>query len=79
MVGSRLNRSLFHLPRDHIFECPICGRPHVHDDPRRACPAIEIASELITHGEDWYEVPNDTLFRMGEDYRLDMEPFLHKA
>lgn len=78
MVGSRLNRSLFYLTRDHIFECPICGRPHVHHDPQRAYQAIEIASEPITYGEDWYEVPNDTLFRVGEDYRLDMEPFLHK-
>ncbi len=78
LVGSRLNRSLFYLLRDRIFDCPICDRPHVHHDPQRSYQAVEIASEPITHGEDWYEVPNDTLFRVAEDYRLDMEPFLHR-
>lgn len=74
MVGSRLNRTLFYLPRDHIFDCPICGEPHVHHHPKTAYQAIEIASEPVTYGEDWYEVPNETVFRVGEDYRLDMEP-----
>ncbi|WP_227269525.1 class II glutamine amidotransferase [Roseobacter weihaiensis] len=76
MVGSRLNRSLFYLLRDHVFDCPICGEPHVHHDPKSAYQAIEIASEAVTYAEDWYEVPNATVFRVGEDYRLDMEPLL---
>lgn len=76
MVGARMNRSLFYLPRDHIFDCPICGQPHVHHDPKQAYLAIEIASEPVTEGEDWYEVPNCTVFAVGEDFRLDMEPLL---
>lgn len=76
MVGSRLNRSLYYLLRDHVFDCPICGEPHVHHNPKSAYQAIEIASEAVTYAEDWYEVPNATVFRVGEDYRLDMEPLL---
>ncbi|NNE51737.1 MAG: class II glutamine amidotransferase [Sulfitobacter sp.] len=76
MVGSRLNRSLFYLHRDHVFHCPICDQPHVHHKPDQDYLAIEIASEPVTHGENWYEVPNNTIFRIGEDYRLDMERLL---
>ena len=74
LIGSRLNRSLFFLQRDHVFDCPICGKPHVHHEPKSEYQSIEVASEPITHGEDWYEVPNGTLFRVAGDYRLDMEP-----
>jgi len=76
MVGSRLNRSLYYLPRDHIFHCPICDEPHVHHEPGRDYRSVEIASEPITHGEDWYEVPNNTVYRVAEDYRLDMQHLL---
>ncbi len=79
MVGSRLNRSLHYLIRDCIFDCPICGQPHVHHDPQRRYRAIEIASEPVTDGEDWYEVPENSVFRVGEDYRLDMMPLIQKA
>jgi len=78
MIGSCLNRSLFYLVRDHTYNCPICRQPHVHHDPKCSYLAVEIASEPITHGEDWYQVPNGTVFRVGEDYRLDMEP-LHNG
>ena len=74
MIGSCLNRSLFYLVRDHTYSCPICDQPHVHHDSNFSYLAAEIASEPITHGEDWYQVPNGTVFRVGEDYRLDMEP-----
>jgi glutamine amidotransferase len=74
LIGSRLNRSLWYLRRDHVFFCPICGKTHVHHKPKVDYMAVEIASEPVTDGEDWYEVPNGTIFRIAEDYRLDMEP-----
>lgn len=74
MIGSRYNRSLVYLCRDHSFDCPICGEPHVHHDARTNYQAVEIASEPVTVGEDWYEVPNHTIFHVAEDYRLDMGP-----
>ena len=79
MIGSRLNRSLFYLQRDHEFSCPICGKPHVHHIPKTDYRAIEIASEPVTEGEVWYEVPNGTIYQVAEDYRLDMEPLARHA
>ncbi len=79
MIGSRLNRSLYYLQRDHEFSCPICGKPHVHHDQKTDYQAIEIASEPVTAGENWYEVPNNTIYRVAEDYRLDMEPLVRRS
>ena len=76
LIGSRLNRSLYYLPRDHVFHCPICDAPHVHHQAGADYRSVEIASEPITHGEDWYEVPNNTVYRVAEDFRLDMEHLL---
>ncbi len=77
MIGSCLNRSLFYLVRDHTYSCPICGQPHVHHDPKRSYLAAEIASEPITPGENWNQVPNGTVFQVAEDYRLDFAPLHH--
>ena len=74
VIGSRYNRSLYYLVRDHIYDCPICGKPHVHHEPRKRYQAVEIASEPVTPDEDWYEVPDKTIYTIAEDYRLDMEP-----
>lgn len=79
LIGSRLNRSLYHLQRDHVFSCPICGKSHAHHEPTTDYQAVEIASEPVTQGEDWYEVPNGTIFQIAEDYRLDMEPLARNA
>ncbi len=62
LIGSRFNRSLHYLVRDHIFDCRICGQPHVHHSPATAYQSVEIASEPVTLHEDWYEVPNKTLY-----------------
>ncbi len=74
LVGARMNRSLFYLQRDYVFACPICGKSHVHHKPKAEYRSIEIASEPVTHGEYWYEVPNGSIFQVAEDYRLDIEP-----
>ncbi len=74
LVGSRLNRSLYTIRRDHEFECSVCGRPHVHHDPKQPYRAIEVASEPITKTEAWAEVPNNVVFRATSDYDLEIVP-----
>lgn len=78
VIGSRFNRSLHYLVRDHLFDCLICGKPHVHHNPKTAYQSVEIASEPVTFNEDWYQVPNNTLYTIAEDYRLDMEPLVRR-
>ncbi len=72
MIGSRLNRTLVHLYRDHVFDCPICQRPHVHHETTQKYRAVEIASEPVTQADHWDEIPNGKVFRVNEDYGLDM-------
>lgn len=71
-VGSRLGRTLWHLTRDDAFVCPICGKSHVHHEPRADYRAVEIASEPITD-ENWQEVPDGTVFSVDEFYYLNEE------
>ena len=74
LVGSRLNRSLHFIRRDHQFECPVCEKPHVHHDPKQPYRAIEVASEPVTPEEEWCDVPDAVVFRATEDYRLEFIP-----
>jgi glutamine amidotransferase len=74
MVGSRLGRTLWYLEREAILPCEICGKSHVHHDPKQAYRAVEIASEPITH-EDWRAVPDGTVFAVDPDFRLRIEAF----
>ena len=73
LVGSRLNRTLWYLERDGLARCEICGRTHVHHDPKKPYRAVEVASEPIT-SEDWRQVPNGTVFAIDPDMRLRIEP-----
>ncbi len=74
LIGSRLNRSLFHLSRDHLHVCTVCGRTHVKHEAKTAYRAVEVASEPVTIDEVWQEVPNGTVFRATEDFGLEMMP-----
>lgn len=74
-VGSRLGRTLWHLQRDRIFDCEICGRPHVHHHVETDYRSVEVASEPITD-EYWQEVPDDTVYEIDEDLHLLTEPIL---
>ncbi len=72
MVGSRLGRTLWYLEREAILPCEICGKSHVHHDPKQDYRAVEVASEPITH-EDWRAVPDGTVFAVDPDLRLRIE------
>ena len=72
-AGSRLNRTLWFLERDHTFCCDICGKPHVHHNPKKDYKAVEFASEPITD-EQWLGVPNATVFTIDPDMRVHFEP-----
>jgi glutamine amidotransferase len=74
IVGTRLNRSLWFIERSEVIHCDICGRPHVHHQPRAAYRAVEVASEPVTPAESWKGVPNATVFGIDPDYRLRIEP-----
>lgn len=69
LVGSRYNRTLWHLERELVFECPICGKSHVHHDFGSDYRAVEIASEPLTD-ENWHEMPDGVVYSVDENYHL---------
>jgi len=73
LVGSRLNRSLWFLERDHTFICPICSKPHVHHEPGIGYRSVEVASEPLTDEKDWKGVPNGTVYSVDPDFALRFE------
>lgn len=74
LVGSRLNRSLWYLERDEIVPCNICGRPHVHHQPKADYRSAEVASEPVTPEDAWKAVPNGVVFAVDPDFKLHFEP-----
>jgi predicted glutamine amidotransferase len=73
MVGSRLGRTLYYVERVGVHDCEICGFPHIHHDPHQRYQAVIVASEPISH-EDWREVPERSVYRVSEQFRLESEP-----
>lgn len=65
-AGSRLGRTLYHIMRDGIYDCEICGFPHIHHQPAKDYRAIVVASEPVTH-EEWKEIPNRSVWSIGAD------------
>ena len=75
LVGSRWGRTLWHVERDKVQDCEICGFPHIHHDPNTHYQAAVIASEPISD-EPWTAVPEGTIFRVTPEMRLQFEPLM---
>lgn len=72
-AGSRFGRTLWHLERDYTFECPICGRSHVHHERGADYRSVEIASEPLSD-ENWLEIPDSHVYTVDEDFYLLTQP-----
>jgi glutamine amidotransferase len=73
MVGTRWNNDLYAVVREGVRDCEICGIPHVHHDKSIDYRAVIVASEPISH-ETWQEVPNHSVFAVGQDIDLTIRP-----
>ena len=74
LVASRVGRTLWYTIRSGVFDCEICGFPHAHHTQNVEYRAVVIASEPITHGEEWIEVPERTVLHLGQDSVLELQP-----
>ena len=72
IAGTRIGRGLFYIERDGVYDCEICGFPHVHHEPSRDYRAVVVASEPITQ-ETWREIPEESLIRITADTCLVIE------
>jgi glutamine amidotransferase len=75
LVGARWGRTLWYVERNQVQDCEICGFPPIHHAPRTPYQAAVIASEPISD-EPWVAVPEDTIFRVTPDMRLQFEPLM---
>ena len=73
MIGSRLGRTLWHLSRDQVYVCKICGKTHTHHRKGTEYRAVEVASEPITD-DAWETFEDGVVFSVEADYRLLTEP-----
>lgn len=73
LAGTRWGRTLFYVERDGVYDCEICGFPHIHHEPGRSYRAVVVASEPLTH-ERWNEVPERSIYRVTPEFSLHIEP-----
>ncbi len=69
IYGSRIGRSLYYAQHKGVYNCEICGFPHIHHAPSVSYNAIDIASEPITR-DHWREIPDQSLFFIDESFML---------
>ena len=67
--ATRIGRTLFSAERDGVYDCEICGFPHIHHHSGTHHRAVVIASEPISH-ERWQEVPEGSLIEVGPDLTM---------
>jgi len=73
VAGTRWGRTLYRVEREGVYDCEICGFPHIHTLPDRSHRAVVLASEPITH-EPWVEIPERTAWTIGPAAELEIEP-----
>ena len=78
LVGSRYNRTLWHLVRNEATVCGICGKKHVQHDIGEDYRAIEIASEPIS-GENWKPFANGVVYSIDKDFHFEIDPIPESA
>ncbi len=72
LSGARLNRTLWSLERDHVHMCSLYDEDDVDLLDDKPYHSTTLASERLTD-EDWIEVPNGSVFRVGTDGILHLE------
>lgn len=73
IVGSRLGRSLYMVTRIGVYDCEICGFPHIHHSPNRQHRAVVVASEPISN-EAWQEINDRSLWEVDADACIKVSP-----
>ena len=72
-VGLRFGRTLWSVERDLVHPCEVCdGAVHLSESPSEY-RAVAVASEPVTSDEDWQEIPEETLYRIGPESLLVTE------
>lgn len=74
LLGLRWGRTLYHVERSGVTDCEICRYPHILTREPDGYRALVVASEPLTHGETWTEVPDGAVFVSAGDCALRLRP-----
>lgn len=69
--GTRYGRTLHMIEREGVYDCEICGFPHIHHNPKHDYRAVVVASEPITQ-EEWSVVPDRSLWFASDQKKLEI-------
>ncbi len=78
LFACRWNHTLHWVERNGIYDCEICGIPHIHHDTSVNHHAVAIASEPVTH-EHWSLMPNFSLMFVSPGVRCQIHPVRQEA
>lgn len=70
LIGLRWGRTLYHVQRSGVTDCEICRYPHILTTQPDGYRSLVVASEPLTHGETWLEIPEGSVFSAGADCLL---------
>jgi len=73
LLASRWRNSLRWLERRGVYDCEVCGQPHVAAEHRDGYRAVVVASEPISD-EPWQVVPEGSVLAVGADLRGHIRP-----
>ena len=74
LLGLRWGRTLYHVERSGVTDCEICRYPHILTREPDGYRALVVASEPLTHGETWAEVPDGSVFIAAGECALRFRP-----
>ncbi len=79
LVGTRWGRPLLYVERQGVTDCEICRYPHVRTGAPQDYRSLVVASEPLTHGEVWQEVPEGSIFTASEGCALQIRSLSPRA
>lgn len=76
LFACRWNNPMYSIVRKGVYDCDICGTPHIHHSPVVDHRAVVIVSEPITN-ELWKEIPNYSLTYVSPDLTCVVDQIPH--
>lgn len=73
LAGTRLDRTLWMRTTTSVDRCEICGQQHAEPGEEQY-RFIEFASERLSDRRGWEPVPEESVFWIDDDFRVQIEP-----
>lgn len=77
LFACRWNKPMYKVVRNGVYDCEICGSPHVRHNSSVDYHAVAVASKPITQ-EPWLELPNFSLMYVSPNLECNIEPIDRK-